>query len=182
MSPQLRDNDPLWEKSSGGGRNSHAEWTHADIGRARTYYLALDPKARAFHNFLMDRPGQRIDADTLIEKLRLGPSRHSVSGILTKAGRLKDEAGRRFPFYWWAGANGDPSLYAMKPAVAEVFREARDSAGLTRSKALFYPERPVVHAPRGPSPVRFATWRSRSMSTRRTILPDAVRGIASTNS
>jgi hypothetical protein len=126
MDPQLDDDDPWWEKSSGGGRNGHQEWTPADVDRARRYYLALDDKARRFHDFLMNRPGQPVDADTLIGELGLGPSRHSVSGILTKTGRLKDEADRRFPFYWWAGTSGDPSVYAMKPMVAEVFRRARD--------------------------------------------------------
>jgi hypothetical protein len=55
-------------------------------------------------------------------------TRHAIAGSLAQLNRPHRDSGRRLPFYWWAGANGEASLYGMKPSVARLFQAARESA------------------------------------------------------
>ena len=47
------------------------------------------------------------------------------------------ESGRRYPFYWWRG-NGSPTRYAMKPAVAELFRQARRATTAAAARGYWW--------------------------------------------
>ena len=44
-------------------------------------------------------------------------------------GGLAAAADHRLPFYWWKGKDDSASSYAMKPLVAELFRDVRQSDG-----------------------------------------------------
>ena len=47
---------------------------------------------------------------------------NSVAGALNGMRIPRERAGRRYPFYWWAGT---PSKYGMKSSVAALFAQAR---------------------------------------------------------
>ena len=125
----LEDADPLWAGSSGGDGHVGQEWSDTDYGLAREFYSSLSANVRAILDVLMDLPGQRVSADWLAEQLGSGrrhdsvaAGRHAVAGSLSAVSEAHRESGRRLPFYWWSGADGEPSLYAMKPSVARTSR------------------------------------------------------------
>jgi Family of unknown function (DUF6416) len=127
----LENDNPLWDQHSGGSGHSGTEWDDADGALAEEFYAALSEKAKFVFDLLMDRPGKRLDADWIAAQLSAldgaeagNPSRQSVSSSLGSVSQLSARSGRRFPFYWWR-QNGGASRYAMKPAVAQLFREAR---------------------------------------------------------
>jgi hypothetical protein len=79
-------------------------------------------------DLLMDRPGQVLDVDEIVEILPdVFDGSRSIAGALNGLRLPRAASGRRYPFYWW---EGNPSRYAMKPSVAEVFRQARRKLGL----------------------------------------------------
>jgi hypothetical protein len=96
----------------------------------------LPARTRFVLDLLMDRPGGRLDADWIATQLsaRDGggagrPGRRSVPASLSSVSRPHARSGRRLPFYWWRRQDGGASWYAMKPAVARLFRQARQNAG-----------------------------------------------------
>jgi len=119
--------EPRWERHSGKDGHVGQEWGPGDLARAEAYYISLAERARFVHDYLMDHPGRLVESDEFC-RIRPAdfPTRRSVSTCLSGLRRAWAESGRRYPFYWWAGKNGGPSSYAMKPLVAELFREARD--------------------------------------------------------
>ncbi|WP_097868683.1 DUF6416 domain-containing protein [Streptomyces sp. rh34] len=119
----LSDGHPMWDKHSGGGRGGK-EWDlSSDLERAEALYHSAPPKVRFFLDLLMDLPGQLLDADEICERSEgRFTGRSSLSGALNGIARPHRESHRNYPFYWW---KGDPSQYAMKPTVAELFRQAR---------------------------------------------------------
>lgn len=130
---KLGDNDPLWEQHSGRSGHRGQEWGPADGTRAAEFYQALPEKARIIYDLLMDHPGEQLDAGHIFAHVspqdagyrnRVQRSR-SVSGSLAVTRRLATDAGRRFPFYWWKAKDGSATVYAMKPLVAQLFRDAR---------------------------------------------------------
>ena len=57
---------------------------------------------------------------------------------MSPAAQPTARSGRRLPFYWWRN-NGDASPYAMKPTVAMLFRDARQThrhSGRTGQRGL----------------------------------------------
>ena len=124
----LDDGHLLWDKHSGGSGHEGPEWTLADLAKAGAFYTSLQGKAKAFIDLLIDRPGQVLDVDQIVEILpSVFDGSRSVAGALSGLHLAKEASGRRYPFYWW---QGNPSRYAMKPSVAEVFRQARWKLGL----------------------------------------------------
>lgn len=120
---QLSDGHPMWDKSSGGGRDGKDWDLSNDLERAETLYHSVTPNVRFFLDFLMDRPGQLLDADEICEHSEgRFTKRSSLAGSLNGIAKPHRESQRNYPFYWW---EGDPSQYAMKPVVAELFRRAR---------------------------------------------------------
>nr|ALD83681.1 hypothetical protein [Streptomyces sp. CNH365] len=119
----LSDGHPMWDKHSGGGRDGK-EWDlSSDLERAETLYHSAPPNVRFFLDLLMDLPGQLLDADEICERSEgRFTGRSSLSGALNGIAKPYRESHRNYPFYWW---KGDPSQYAMKPTVAELFRRAR---------------------------------------------------------
>jgi hypothetical protein len=117
----LHDDDPAWSSSSGGeGHYKDPEWNEEDHDLAKDYYAGLPGNAKAVIDLLIDNPGVQLSADEICVELNLS-NRHSVA---TSLNRTRAD-GRRLPFYWWEQQRGQPSLYAMKPAVARLFAEAR---------------------------------------------------------
>jgi hypothetical protein len=129
---ELEDTDPLWAETSGGEGHLGEEWSDADASLAEQFYASLSGNARVIVDLLMDRPGQRVSADWLADLLHDGrqyetaaAGRHAVAGSLASASDQHRQSGRRLPFYWWSGTDGQASLYAMKQPVARIFRTAR---------------------------------------------------------
>lgn len=122
----LSDGHPMWDKHSGGGRDGE-EWDLSnDLERAETLYYSTPPNVRFFLDLLMDHPGQLLNADEICERSEgRFTGRSSLSGALNGIAKPYRESHRNYPFYWW---KGDPSQYAMKPTVAELFRQARTRA------------------------------------------------------
>jgi Protein of unknown function DUF262/Family of unknown function (DUF6416)/Protein of unknown function (DUF1524) len=124
----LDDDHPLWDRHAGGSGHDGPEWTLADLAKAEAFYASLQGKAKAFMDLVMDRPGQVLDVDEIVEILPdVFDGSRSVAGALSGLHLPREASGRRYPFCWW---EGNPSRYAMKPSVAEVFRQARRKLGL----------------------------------------------------
>jgi hypothetical protein len=125
---QVLDNDhPLWERHSGGSGHEGVEWTLDDLTEAEAFYASVKGKAKDFLDILIDRPGQPLDVDEIVEiHPKVFKGSRSIAGALNGLRLAKEASGRRYPFYWW---EGNPSRYAMKPSVAEVFRQARRKLG-----------------------------------------------------
>jgi Family of unknown function (DUF6416) len=123
----LDDDHPLWDRHSGGSGHQGQEWTLADLAEAEAFYASVQGKAKPLFDLLIDRPGQPLDTEEIIEILPdLFQNSRSIAGALNGLRLAKEASGRRYPFYWWAG---NPTRYAMKPSVAEVFRQARRKFG-----------------------------------------------------
>jgi hypothetical protein len=127
----LEDDDPMWEQHSGGEGHRGIEWGDGDSALAEAFYAALPPNTKFVFELLMDRPGERLTSDWIAAQLsqrQAGDTRtagrRSVSASLSPAAGPRARSGRRLPFYWWQD-NGTASWYAMKPAVARLFRDAR---------------------------------------------------------
>ena len=130
----IDDNDPRWAQHSGGEGHDGIEWAEGDEQLARHLHDSVGPNGRFILDLLIDNPGERLSADYIATQLNGGvtPSsaasgRHRVAASLITVGEQL-AAQRRLPFYWWRGSNGDASLYAMKPSVAELFRNVRHNA------------------------------------------------------
>jgi hypothetical protein len=127
----LDDHDPLWEQHSGGEGHGGIEWGGGDGALAEAFYAALPEHTRFVFDLLMDHPGERLTSDWIAEQLTArrpdgvrAAGRRSVSTSMSRTARPTAISGRRMPFYWWRTAGG-ASSYAMKPAVARLFRDAR---------------------------------------------------------
>ncbi len=129
----LDDDDPLWEQHSGGEGHSGTEWEDGDGALAEAFYAALPEHTRFVFDLLMDHPGERLTSDWIAEQLTARRSdgtrvanRRSVSTSMSPTAQPTARSGRRMPFYWWR-TNGGASSYAMKPVVANLFRNARQT-------------------------------------------------------
>jgi hypothetical protein len=123
----LDDDHPLWDRHSGGSGHEGTEWTLDDHAEAEAFYASVKGKAKDFIDTLIDRPGQPLDVDEIVEiRPNVFKGSRSIAGALNGLRMAKEASGRRYPFYWW---EGNPSRYAMKPSVAEVFRRARRKLG-----------------------------------------------------
>lgn len=138
----LDDDDTLWDQHDGGsGHRDLPEWSGADGSRAAAFYAATRGRARSVLDLLIDHPGERLDAEWLADQIADGTAAARPQLVARAFGgmsRVKAESGRRYPFYWWRGRNGEPTEYAMKPAVAGLFRTARQTGAPhpSRSGAL----------------------------------------------
>jgi len=127
----LDDDDPLWERHSGGEGHRGVEWGNGDGALAEAFYAALPEHTRFVFDLLMDHPGERLTSDWIAAQMSgrggdgaRAAGRRSVSTSLSPAAQPTARSGHRLPFYWWRN-NRDASWYAMKPAVARLFRDAR---------------------------------------------------------
>jgi hypothetical protein len=127
MIQALDDDHPLWNRHSGGSGHEGIEWTLDDVTEAEAFYASVKGKAKDFMDVLIDRPGQPLDVDEIVKICpKVFQGSRSIAGALNGLRLAKEASGRRYPFYWW---EGNPSRYAMKPSVAEVFRQARRNLG-----------------------------------------------------
>ncbi|GII81515.1 hypothetical protein Sru01_64970 [Sphaerisporangium rufum] len=122
----LPDDHPQWERHTGGeGHRDNPEWNlESDLTVAEAFYRSIKNQAKIFFDLLIDHPGQQLSVDD-IRRITGGvlSRSHSIAGALSGFSRSQQASGRRYPFYWW---EGKPTCYAMKPSVAELFRQARD--------------------------------------------------------
>jgi Family of unknown function (DUF6416)/Domain of unknown function (DUF3883) len=129
----MLDGDPVWDQHSGGEGHSGREWRDGDGPLAEAFYAALPDSAKFVFDLMMNRPGEQVTSDWIAGQLSRyydgearRPGRQSVSAILSSVSQPHRRSGRRLPFYWWR-QHGGATLYAMKPGVARLFREARQS-------------------------------------------------------
>jgi hypothetical protein len=116
----------------GRGMHQRTEWGPNDRARAEEFYASLRGYTKLFFDLLMDHPGEGIDADQITAyfaqhspKGNNVPNRLSVAASLTPVSRRCRSSGLPVPYDRWAGANGAASVYAIKPTVARLFRDAR---------------------------------------------------------
>jgi Family of unknown function (DUF6416) len=128
----LDDDDPFREQRSGQDLHEGPGWQDGDSARALMLYSSVAQGARAILDFLIDRPGELAGVDVIAGQIcdrcpgeTATSHRRAVAGSLTLVRRPVAESGRRASFHWWAGTRGLPVRYAMKPPVAQVFRETR---------------------------------------------------------
>ena len=118
--------------AAGTGHRDAPEWSADDGQRAETFYTSSPDSAGLILDLMIDHPGHAprcgLDAEQIPTPATgaNGPDRrHLVPGVLGELRHPKDAAERRYPFYWWTGQDGAPARYAMKPAIADLFRRAR---------------------------------------------------------
>jgi hypothetical protein len=121
----IGDDDLMWEHHDGGPRHREPDWTADDRPLARTQDR-LPPLTAIFHKALVDHPGQILSVEELaaITDGKLANSR-VIAGAISGYVKWCERLGRRFPFYWWEGRNGQSAEYAMQPRVAALFQAAR---------------------------------------------------------
>jgi Family of unknown function (DUF6416)/Domain of unknown function (DUF3883) len=129
----LDDDDPLWEQHDGGsGHRELPEWSASDAQRAAAFYTAVRGRGRVLLDLLIDHPGEQLGAGWLASQIvDETPRGRALPQLVARAFRDMQPAqavsGRRYPFYWWRG-NGAGASYGMKPAVAQLFWQARRAA------------------------------------------------------
>jgi len=95
------------------------EWGESDGRRAEAFYRSLAKNRKLIFDLMMDRPGELLDSSWIAAQIG-----GSVNSSLSPIRRAYEESGRRLPFDWWR--RGEGSQYAMKKAVAKLFRQARE--------------------------------------------------------
>lgn len=125
---RLPDDHPIWGRSSGGAGHDGNPWTSADEALAETFYRAVSGKGRLFFDILLDRPGQLITSDEIVEASGgVLTSSRSVAGAIKGLYVAHKESDRTYPFNWW---EGQPTRYAVRPSVADLFNKARAKGDL----------------------------------------------------
>jgi Family of unknown function (DUF6416) len=88
----LDDDHPLWDRHSGGSGHQGLEWTLDDLSEAEAFYASVKGKTKPLFDVLIDRPGQLLDTEEIIEILPdLFQSSRSIAGAL-KGLQLPKEA------------------------------------------------------------------------------------------
>ncbi|MGN9780589.1 DUF6416 domain-containing protein [Nonomuraea sp. ZG12] len=94
---------------------------------AQAFYQPIEDKTKIFFDLLIDHPGRQLSVDDICRLTDdVFSGSHSIAGAISGLHRSYQASGRRYPFYWW---EGQPTCYAMKPGVAKLFLQARDSVG-----------------------------------------------------
>ena len=123
----LDDDHPLWDRHSGGSGHEGPEWGTDDDNDAEAFYARLGGKAKVFFDLLLDQPGRQLTVDELIALSNgVFTSSFSIAGAINGLRLAYEASGRRYPFYWW---EGNPTRYAVKPSVADLFNAARAKMG-----------------------------------------------------
>jgi hypothetical protein len=96
----LSDDDPLWD-TAWAGRGD--EWGEGDEDRAEDYYSRSSGSTKLILDLWMDRPGERVDTDWIVDHLSRSasgrsPVRLSVSAALTAMGKRQVVSKRRRPY------------------------------------------------------------------------------------
>lgn len=121
----LDQHHPMWDHHSGGDRHIGKQWELPDaLDDAAEERANLSPMARPFFELLLSHPGRLWTSEEIMQELPIFKSPAAVAGSLNGFVRHKNANGRAFPFYWWEGAPGTPTRYAVRPSVAEVFLAA----------------------------------------------------------
>ena len=130
----LDDDDPLWEQHSGGEGHRGIEWQMGMVRSRRRSTSRLPDHTRFVFDLLMDHPGERLTSDWIAAQLTAATGRWGSCGRAEvgvnqhEPDRPADAPGRvdgcRFT---GGGTTATPATYAMKPAVARLFRDARQN-------------------------------------------------------
>lgn len=123
----LSDDDPEWERHSGGSGHSGPEWADGDENKALDYWDALDDRARTVLRYLFGRRGHQVHNGELVRELGLDPENtknppNVLSGALNRVGEASRATGRRHPFRWWERDGG--AVYAVRTSTANIFERA----------------------------------------------------------
>ncbi len=122
----LSEDHPMWDHHSGGNRNTGERWdTNEGLEYARSLRRYLPDKASAFFEMLLREPGRLFTSDEIARSLGL-KSPSAVAGALNGFVKPGRENKRPYPFYWWEGADGRPTRYAVRPSIAAAFIAAGD--------------------------------------------------------
>lgn len=123
----LAEDHPMWDHHSGGDRHHGHPWVMPDaIDDARSTRRYLPAKASAFFELLLSEPGRLFTSEEIVDAIDTLKSPAAVAGSLNGFVKPTNDNGRPFPFYWWEGADGKPTRYAIRPSVAKVFIAAGD--------------------------------------------------------
>lgn len=129
-----RDDNPRWQQHTGGSGHEGAEWDpNDDLIRAQAFYSSVKGRARVILDLLIDHPGRPLSVtDIRAMTGEFFADSSAVAGSLAALSQPRQASERRYPFYWW---RGQPTQYAMKPGVAELFRRARNAVSDDRHAA-----------------------------------------------
>lgn len=118
----LPEDHAMWDHHSGGDRHNGDPWELPKaIDDARSTRRYLPTKASAVFELLLSEPGRLFTSEEIVNAVGSLKSAAAVAGSLNGFVKPKKENGRPVPFYWWEGADGKPTRYAVRPSVAKVF-------------------------------------------------------------
>ncbi len=127
--PFLSDHHPMWQHYSGQERHRGRAWSMPeDLPGAREPRRHVAGMAcGTFFEMLLSEPGRLFTSEEIVAAHSdVFASANAVAGCLNGFVKPTEELGRPFPFYWWEGADGAPSRYAVRPSDAAVFAAAGD--------------------------------------------------------
>jgi hypothetical protein len=122
---ELDEHHVMWDHHSGGDRHGGDPWTlPGALDDASALLRHLPEMGAAFFELLLSQPGRLYTSQEIIDALPMFRSPSAVAGSLNGFVKPLKANGRPFPFYWWEGADGKPTRYAVRPSVAAVFLAA----------------------------------------------------------
>jgi hypothetical protein len=123
----LPEDHAMWDHHSGGDRHNGEPWMLPEaVDDARSTRRYLPAKASAVFELLLSEPGRLFTSEEIVKAVGSLKSAAAVAGSLNGFVKPKKQNGRPFPFYWWEGADGKPTRFAVRPSVAKVFIAAGD--------------------------------------------------------
>jgi hypothetical protein len=115
--------------------DNHQPWSDSDFELAAKVWNKLSDPAKRLFSTLIDEPERRFRGDELAEMLDIPNGRHGVAGVLAWSGRHSFKVDRKWPWRFEYPEEGAPVEYWFEPAIAALFREARDGQGNQRAGA-----------------------------------------------
>jgi hypothetical protein len=116
------DQSPIWTLHSGGDRYDRPDWGRHDLDLAIRALDRFSPKARQLLHVMTTQPGVLTSSADLAPTLNV-PGSHGIAGVLSGFVQGCEEVNRAFPLRWFERP-GTPTLYGVRPAVAQLFVEA----------------------------------------------------------
>ena len=127
------DASPVWALHSGGDRYDRPEWGRHDLDLAVRALDRFSAKARQLLQIGTAQPGKLLSSADLAAKLGV-PGSYGIAGVLSGFVQGCEEVDRAFPLRWFERPGG-PTLYGVRPAVAQLFAEAFAHRGVEPIRA-----------------------------------------------
>ncbi|OAA19356.1 hypothetical protein UG55_10912 [Frankia sp. EI5c] len=102
------------------------EWSEQDLVLAKIVWGKFSDRAKAMFSTLIDSPGKKFGGVQLADALDIPNGKYGTAGVLAWPARHCTAVDRLLPCKYEDGVLGDGANYWMTPAVATLFKQARD--------------------------------------------------------